>query len=501
MATLQDAVDAIDRGDDAFALEILNGLVEADPQIVDAWIWLATLAEAKNDLAEQRRCLDRIMALDPRNAEGRRILMRLQRADGGVGSALQLTRQESVPQFEPQSQELSETRELPEDEDRHGDSDAVDRVAGVAPSPPPPKDALFQSEPQLQQGSEERELADDEDADDDADAADHADEIRLKVRALAANPRVDKIGAPIWRRFFNDERHLIETLPSLLNDFIDAGKTFGADTARLDRLRVSATDGNSEIRKNLMVAVLRSGAELASALDAQPSCGQAFWIANALYEAGKIVSLREKTNTPKIMERLLKVAADSAVRLVRPSVPIDEAELALGRIIEQAQSTQYVGRMFAPVGADLGIVEKLLLDTIAAFFDRRLREMVENDRPSINEFVSTNMPKLYRMHLSQEWLKRRDAWEQAINDAGYDDTLRSLKSLGLLVRVDQIGMILPDARDQIRLAADAGDYAGVRKLLEPSEKELRNLLYKETQTALVFREPPRPRLKGQHRDP
>ncbi len=448
MPTLQDAVDAIDRGEDAVARELLNSLLATDPALIDAWVWLATLAEARNDFAEQRHCLERITAIDPNNSEARRIRIRLQRAD------------------------------------------ASSQPMAPAPSEVPPGD-----QPQPQSDVVEHELADEEN-----DGAGTDADTRHVIR-LAATPRLDKIGAPVWDWFFADERSLIGALPSLLKDFIDAGQAFGADTARLERLHTTVAEGNEEARRNLLVAVLRSGVEAATFLNRQESCGQAFWIANALYQAGKIVSFREKNNTPKMMERLLVIAADAAARLVPSSVAIDDLQMAIDRIITLAHSTRYVGRTFASVRPDLGIVEKIALDTIAADFDRRLREMVESDRPSINEYVSNNMPKLYRMRLSPEWLACRDAWEQAIIDAGYDDTLRSLKSLGLLVRVDQIGIILPDARDQIRMAADAGDYASIRKLLEPSEKELRNLLYKETQTALVFREPPSPTLRQQHREP
>ena len=441
MAMFQDAIDAINRGEGVVAREILNSLVEADPSLVEAWVLLARLAPG-HDTAEQRRCLENIVAIDHSNAEARDALLRLQPADGAVAP-----------------------------------------LPPATPSPAHLSSSPAQSRQQAPPLETERASA------------------SQRSARLVATAGLDKTGTPIWIQNFPNERVLIARLPLLLRHIVDAGIAFGKDTARLERLRASAEGGTDETRRNLMVAVLRSGAELATALDVKESCGQSFWIVNALYEAGKIVRQREHTTTPKLMEQLLKVGADAAVQLLPPLMPVDEARESLIRVVTTALSTQYSGRGYAAVRPDVGVAEELVVDTIATHFDRRLAEIVENDQPSINAYVSTNMPKLYRMRLSPKWLDRRDAWEEAIKAAGYEDTLRSLKNLGMLVRIDQIGIILPDTRDQVRLAADSGDYASIRKLLEPSEKELKNFLYKETQTALVFREPPPPRLKAHLRDP
>jgi hypothetical protein len=453
MATLQDGVDAFERGDDVGAREILNTLLDADSTLVDAWMWLATIAEAKHDLVEQKHCLEAIVAIDANNAEARRTLLRIRRIGGDALQSQSVTAL-SVKSDAPA---VSASMEQQPSSTNGNEVPAIPNVGNVQASIP-------------------------------------------RKTVARVTPRLEKSGAPLWDSFFSDEGAMLAHVPNLLLDVVAALNEFGKDAIRLEQLRVKASAGDDDARRTLMVAVLRSGVDAAVALNDGVSSGQAFWVANAFYEAGKIVSIRERNTTPKLMERLLEVAADATMRLLPSALPIDEAQLVVERVITRAHRTRYAGRNFVPVRPDLGLIERLVFEAVAAHFDRRLAEMVESDRPSINEYVSTNMPKLYRMRLSAYWLERRDAWEEAIIAAGYDDTLRSLKSLGQLVRIDQIGIILPDTQNQIRLAADAGDYVSVRKLLEPSEKELKNLLYKETQSELIFREPPQPHLKPQHRE-
>lgn len=56
------------------ALEHLKQAVSVAPRCTEAWLLLAEFWAAKQDQEKQRRCLEKILAYDPENADARRAL-------------------------------------------------------------------------------------------------------------------------------------------------------------------------------------------------------------------------------------------------------------------------------------------------------------------------------------------------------------------------------------------------------------------------------------------
>lgn len=56
------------------ALDHLKQAVALAPQCTEAWLLLAEFWAARSDEEKQRRCLDKILAYDPDNAEAHRVL-------------------------------------------------------------------------------------------------------------------------------------------------------------------------------------------------------------------------------------------------------------------------------------------------------------------------------------------------------------------------------------------------------------------------------------------
>jgi hypothetical protein len=72
--TLDEAIQAIQYGDRALGIRLLAQALRADPQNVQAWLWMSEVA----DTEEQRReCLHRAVAIDPLNRTARARLAQL----------------------------------------------------------------------------------------------------------------------------------------------------------------------------------------------------------------------------------------------------------------------------------------------------------------------------------------------------------------------------------------------------------------------------------------
>lgn len=56
------------------ALEHLKQAVAVSPRCTEAWLMLAEFWAAKHDQEKQRRCLEKVLAYDPENADARRAL-------------------------------------------------------------------------------------------------------------------------------------------------------------------------------------------------------------------------------------------------------------------------------------------------------------------------------------------------------------------------------------------------------------------------------------------
>jgi hypothetical protein len=83
-ALLQSAVRARKNGNPAAARALLRALVAQQPDLPQAWLLLATVAETR---VEQRRALEHVLTLDPHNEPARRGLARIGAAGAAVPAA------------------------------------------------------------------------------------------------------------------------------------------------------------------------------------------------------------------------------------------------------------------------------------------------------------------------------------------------------------------------------------------------------------------------------
>jgi hypothetical protein len=92
------AVAALDAGDRAAARRLLGTVVWADPLHEAGWLLLSTVAE---DIATSIQCLQRVLALNPENAQARQWLARAERAQARLAEAAQPSPPERAPDYEP----------------------------------------------------------------------------------------------------------------------------------------------------------------------------------------------------------------------------------------------------------------------------------------------------------------------------------------------------------------------------------------------------------------
>jgi hypothetical protein len=73
--TLQDATNALQQGNKAFAMGILASVVKSEPSNEAAWLMLASVLD---DNDKKRHCLGHVLAINPSNSQAALELLRLQ---------------------------------------------------------------------------------------------------------------------------------------------------------------------------------------------------------------------------------------------------------------------------------------------------------------------------------------------------------------------------------------------------------------------------------------
>ncbi|MFQ3660016.1 MAG: hypothetical protein SNJ54_13795, partial [Anaerolineae bacterium] len=85
---LQAGIAAAKAGDRATARELLEGVLAQDDRNELAWIWMASVV---NTVAERRVCLERVLAINPKNEVARRALRQLGGATPSASTAARPT--------------------------------------------------------------------------------------------------------------------------------------------------------------------------------------------------------------------------------------------------------------------------------------------------------------------------------------------------------------------------------------------------------------------------
>lgn len=238
---------------------------------------------------------------------------------------------------------------------------------------------------------------------------------------------------------------------------------------------------------------------------------EAFWVANTFTEMTKILVARNREKYRSVFEDLLTTACysisdswlcDTSIQPTGTEMgEIDRLSTHLENIILlTALGTFFsfkLGKYTTDKKPDQFLGEKLINDALARHFDRRLRSLLEDDRPRVEEYTRINLPMVFQLNLAEEWaLEKRSNWKKLLTEAGYDQTIRLLEDLGDLVNPNEVGQISKERREEITRAALNNDFERVNELFSESAKELRNFLYKEAQNRLEYREPRHCALSG-----
>jgi hypothetical protein len=169
----------------------------------------------------------------------------------------------------------------------------------------------------------------------------------------------------------------------------------------------------------------------------------------------------------------------------------------LRNVIRNALNTYFrtTEKVFARGRVDDVLSERVVNEVVAEYFDKRLRYLLEHNRPQVRDFVRNNMPAVYRLRVPADWAKRKQQWEKSLEDGGYADVVKVLRGMGDLIDPDEVGKVPGGVRDEVSRAAALKDHKRVSELLTPSATELRTFLFSEAQRLLQYRQPSQPQLQ------
>ncbi|ETR65587.1 MAG: hypothetical protein OMM_14016, partial [Candidatus Magnetoglobus multicellularis str. Araruama] len=134
------------------------------------------------------------------------------------------------------------------------------------------------------------------------------------------------------------------------------------------------------------------------------------------------------------------------------------------------------------------IEEQVLNEAVAWYFDREIRRLLKKDRAELTSYIGRNLEQAYRLNLP-EWREKRKEWKQLSKDDDYQEVIRNLEDMGLLINPDEVGELDQEQLEEITSAAATKDYQHLNKLLSQSANELRTYLYSDAITKLTYREP------------
>ncbi|HEY9403278.1 MAG TPA: hypothetical protein VIQ24_11480, partial [Pyrinomonadaceae bacterium] len=251
-----------------------------------------------------------------------------------------------------------------------------------------------------------------------------------------------------------------------------------------------------------LMPAINASASIAESLLNEGRAHDAFWTCNIFGEMCKILIDRRMERYQKLFEDMIRVAcfavSDSwradKTSPAEESGEIVQLEKLLDRIIcRGALGHYYQGSsgIFQRAGQpDRALGERFIKEALARHFDKQLKHLLQSDRTRVREYVRKNMPEIYRVKLDAEWgaLKRKE-WEALLKEAGFEEDIRFLKDMGVLVNLDELGEVSEERRADIIRAGANDDLKRVTELLEDSASDLKNYLYAELNRRLQYREP------------
>jgi hypothetical protein len=314
-----------------------------------------------------------------------------------------------------------------------------------------------------------------------------------------------------WRYPFRTESDVTGSFLQNMDELVQRMDLLAVDKGRFVRdIEFSKSKYHSWISRpgELSNMFLAPGAEVAASVATSLQkfgfLAEAYWISNTFGEMAKILVARNREKYRRVFEDLLVTGcyaicdswlSDTSIQPTGADVgEIDRLSTHLENLILQSALATFfsfkLGRFTQDKKPDHSFGERLVSDALARHFDRRLRSLLEDDRPRVEEFARLNLPTVFQLNLTEDWaLEKRNSWKKSLADAGYDQTIRLLEDLGDLMNPDEVGQINKDRRDEINRAALNNDFERVNDLFSESAKELRSFLYREAQNRLEYQEP------------
>lgn len=456
---LNQAITAIKANDRVTGERLLNDVLKEDPLNETAWLWMSAVAES---IEQRRHCLEQVLIINPSN----------QMAKLGIAK---------LPMPEISESKLADLAEQTENE-----PDLM--TEGLI-------DALSQQPSELPLGG--------------------------TAQQVSAPPTVPPLPRPRlgkslgrWEQPFRVSREVAERFGKYIDDFLGLLESASFVPEReVNSLKFARgkweQSGQDVWKMNVFLApAVRAAAAIASSLEQASQYHEAFWVCSHFGEMSKILLESNREKYAGYFEALLLtacccVAGGGAISSrdykAGQVAEIDALRERLDKMCRFALGTFFdrrsgeFRRNFQP---DIALQERVVSEALARHFDARLRYLLQQDRPSVKEFVTANMPLVYKTKLTEEWDQKAAEWERLLVSTGYDDLIRNLKSTGDLVRPDKVGQLSAEQLEDVRRAAANNDANRVRDLLRGNADELRMFLYSEARARLDYREPPQPNLTG-----
>ena len=448
---LQEAIIAIQAGDKIAGQQSLVEILRSDPRNEDAWLWLAKTASESN---KRRQCLERVLGINPDNEEAREALATLE--------------------FE---ELLKPIETLP-----------ISPPASVTSPSPLPVEAVEQSSTEPQSPC--------------LPTASPSDKPALPSSRFRKT-------AHRWERPFRTERDVIEKFVEYIDELIDLAES--ADfklNKQVGSLRFAIKKYEGTAQKQgtniFLTPVVKAAPAIAEALLRDKRYEEAFWTGNSFAEMGKILVARSRSKYQDVFESLLLTAlcaaSSSWLSKDRRKAESDQKGeiISLRRRLEAlskyALDTDFKnreGKFSRSWQPDEALADRLINEALARHFDARLRFLLLDDRTRVKNYITINMPLIYKLELADKWASTREEWKQLLIQAGFEDVIRLMKDMGDLVIPDEVGQLSVERLEDVRRALDSNDFKRVRDLLKESADEVKSYLYREAQERLDYREPPR----------
>ncbi len=325
-----------------------------------------------------------------------------------------------------------------------------------------------------------------------------------------------KIG--VWNHPFKNEMQVCEYFEENLDKLIEIAQRMDNEPGVQLRSLNFAKKAKQEKWKagdwaNVVLnPAVQPAADIAEKLMEEKKYPDAFWVSNVFGEMCKILVERNRKKYSEYFDRLVFAAccaagAEKSEALNRSrSDKVEEEMKVLEKHIRHSCLNGAFGTFYhakketyfsAKSGLQSASAKHISNDALAWSFDHSLHYLLKFDRPQVKAYVWRNLPIVFKLKLSDRWSKKRKKWEDLLKIEGYQDVIRDLKDMRVLVNPDEVGIISQEVLEDIQRAERENDYKKINQMLRESANELMDYLYAEVQEKLMYISPPFPWFQNQ----